>query len=291
MKKNLYHVIFNLLALSILIYIGVDIFYRTICFRITEISSIEMAEVRAPNITRYVSQPLNSFDVIVDRNLFGSSHEASSEEASGDAEARDMETEEIEALEPTSLKISLLGTVTGSVENARAVIQETIRKTQGLYRVGDSVQNAVVKKILWGKVVLRVGDKDEILSMEVPELKKGGRTSPSMKSANSGDTITVARSEIQDSLKNINKLLTQARIRPNLKDGKADGFTLSYIKANSFFTKLGLKRGDIIKNINGKQINTPEDAFSFYQVLESGAPLSMEISRGGKPKTINYRFK
>jgi len=286
MKKNLYHVVFNLVALSILIYIGVDIFYRTISFRLTEISSVEIAEVRTPSIAHYVPQPLNSFDVIVDRNLFGSSHEATS-----DVEPMDMETEEIEALEPTSLKISLLGTVTGSEENARAVIEETGRKTQGLYRVGDSVQNAVVKKILWGKVVLRVGDKDEILSMEVPESKKGGRTSSSVKPVHSGDTLTLSRSDIQDSLKNINKLLPQARIRPHLKDGKPDGFARSYIKANSFFTKLGLRRGDIVKSINGKQINTPEDAFSFYQALESGAPLSMEISRGGKPKTINYRFK
>ena len=286
MKKNLYHVIFNLLALSILIYIGVDIFYRTICFRLTEISSVEIAEVRAPNIAHYVPRPLNSFDVIVDRNLFGSS-----DEASKDVQAMDVEAEEIEALEPTSLKISLLGTVTGSEENARAVIEETGRKTQGLYRVGDAVQNAVVRKILWGKVVLRVGDKDEILEMEAPEPGKGGRTSSSVKTDRTGDTLTIARSEIQASLKNINKLLTQARIRPHLKDGKPDGFALSYIKANSFFTKLGLRRGDIIKSINGKQINTPEDAFSFYQALESGAPLSMEISRGGKPKTINYRFK
>jgi len=286
MKKNLYHVIFNLFALSILIYIGVDIFYRTICFRLTEISSFEMAEVRTPSIAHYVPQPLNSFDVIGDRNIFGSSDEASS-----DVEPRDMEAKEIEALEPTSLKISLLGTVTGSKENACAVIEETGRKTQGLYRVGDAVQNAVVKKILRGKVVLRVGDKDEILSMEAPESVKGGRPGHSVKSAHSGDTVTVARSDIQDSLKNINKLLTQARIRPHLKDGKPDGFVLSYIKANSFFTKLGLKRGDIVESINGKQINTPEDAFSFYQALESGAPLSMEISRGGKPKTINYRFK
>lgn len=286
MKKNLYHVIFNLFALSILIYIGVDIFYRTICFQLTELSSVEMAEVRAPNIAHYVPQPLNSFDVIVDRNIFGSSDEASS-----DVEPMDMEAKEIEALEPTSLKISLLGTVTGSEENACAVIEEAGRKTQGLYRVGDAVQNAVVKKILWGKVVLRVGDRDEILSMDEAETKKGGGARSSSQTAHKGDTITVARSDIQDSLKNINKLLTQARIRPHLKDGKPDGFVLSYIKANSFFTKLGLKRGDIIKRINGKQINTPEDAFSFYQALESGTPLSMEISRRGKPKTINYRFK
>jgi len=286
MKKNLYHTIFNLFALSILIYIGVDIFYRTICFQLTAISSVEIAEVRPPSIAHYVPQPLNNFDVIVDRNIFGSS-----EEASSDVEPRDMEAEEIEALEPTSLKISLLGTVTGSEENACAVIEETGRKTQGLYRVGDAVQNAVVKKILWGKVVLRVGDKDEILSMEAPESVKGGRPGHFVKAVHSGDTVTIARSDIRNSLKNINKLLTQARIRPHLKDGKPDGFALSYVKANSFFTKLGLRRGDIIKSINGKQINTPEDAFSFYQALEAGEPLSMEIGRGGKPKTINYRFK
>ena len=263
MKRNLYHTIFNLFALSILIYIGVDIFYRTICFQLTGISSVEMAEVRVSNIAHYVPQPLNSFNVIVDRNIFGSSGEASSDVVA----PRDMEAKEIEALEPTSLKISLLGTVTGSEENACAVIEETGRKTQGLYRVGDAVQNAVVKKILRGKVVLRVGDKDEILSMETPESMKGGRPGHSVKPVHSGDTVTVARSDIQASLKNINKLLTQARIRPHLKDGKSDGFVLSYIKSNSFFTKLGLKRGDIIKSINGKQINTPEDAFSFYQAL------------------------
>ena len=291
MKKNIYHIIFNLLALSILIYIGVDIFYRTICFRLTEISSVETAEVRTPDTALFVPQPLNSFSVIVNRNLFGSSREASGEGASDDVKPIDMETKEIEALEPTSLRVSLLGTVTGSDEHARAVIEETGRKTQGLYRVGDSVQNAVIRKILWGRVVLRVGDKDEVLSMKVPKPGKGGRPKSSVKPVQSGGTVTLARSDIRDSLKNINKLLTQARIRPHLKDGKPDGFALSYIKANSFFSKLGLRRGDIVKSINGKQINTPEDAFSFYQALESGEPLSMEINRGGKPETINYRFK
>lgn len=286
MKRNLYHVIFNLFALSILIYIGVDIFYRTICFQLSETRSFEMAKVRIPEIVHYTPPPLNSFDVIVDRNIFGST-----DETSHHGETRDMGLEEIEALEPTSLNISLLGTVTGSEENAWAVIEETRTKTQGLYRVGDTIKEAVIKRILRGKVVLRVGDKDEILLMDVTETKEGGGAHPSLQTAHGGNIITVDRSDIRESLKNINKLLTQARIRPHLKDGKPDGFRLSYVKTNSFFTKLGLKQGDIIKSINGKQINTPEDAFSFYQSLESGAPLSMEISRGDKPKTITYRFK
>jgi len=284
MKQALYQILLNLIALSVLSYMGVDIFYRTLSFHLTDIRASEMAEVAPPAKARPQRPPLKHFDVIVARNIFGAA-----EMPSDAVKSREMKKEDIEALAPTSLKIVLLGTVTGSVENARAVIEDSGKKMQGLYRVGDTIQNAVIQKIIRGKVVLRVGDKDEVLAMESQEPVRG--TGLTTRPSHTGDTITLARSDIHESLQNINKLLTQARIRPYLKDGKADGFVLSYIKPNSFFTQLGLKRGDIIKRINNKPINTPEDAFSFYKSVESGEPLSMEIIRGGQPATINYQFK
>lgn len=286
MKRDLHHLVFNLLALAVVIYIGVDIFYRVVSPQLIESGSFEAAEVRSQDRSRKTPEPLSSFQVIVDRNLFRSSLKARGPEASPDLVAK-----EIEALEPTSLKIALLGTVTGSRADARAVIKETGRNTQGLYRVGDTIQKAVIKKILRGRVVLGVGDKDEILAMEIPQPSKGDKKGHAVESSAGGDTVIIARSDIQDSLKNINKLLTQARIRPHMKDGKPDGFLLSYVKAGSFFTRLGLRRGDVIRSINGRQINTPEDAFAFYQSLESGDLLSLEINRGGRPKTLRYRFK
>jgi general secretion pathway protein C len=284
MKQTLYNMLFNLAALSALSYIGVDMFHRTLSFQLTDMRAFEMAEVAIPERIHRQRPPLKDFDVIVDRNIFGSA-----EAMAGDVKTPEIQKEEIEALEPTSLNIMLLGTVTGPEENARAVIEDSGRKMQGLYRVGDAIQNAVVQKIVRGKVVLRVGDKNEVLSMEAPESDTGGHASAGP--GPSGDTVTLARSDIHESLQNINQLLTQARIRPHLKDGKPDGFILSYIKAGSFFTQLGLQRGDIVKCINGKPINTPEDAFSFYKAVESGDPLSMEILRGGQPRTINYQFK
>ena len=122
MKRNLYHTIFNLFALSALIFIGVDIFYRTVCFRLTEISSSEMGAVTSTNIVHYEPPPLSSFDVIVNRNIF-----ATVDTAAQDVETRDIRKEEIEALEPTSLQISLLGTVSGSEENAWAVLVTVYR--------------------------------------------------------------------------------------------------------------------------------------------------------------------
>ena len=284
MKQNLYNILFNLAALSALSYIGVDIFYRTLSFQLTDMRASQMAEVTIPKKVHQERPLLKQFDVIVDRNIFGAA-----ETTAGDVKTREIQKEDIEALQPTTLNIALLGTVTGPEENARAVIEDSVRKTQGLYRVGDAVQNAVIRKIVRGKVVLRVGEKDEVLSMDAPEAGTGGHAPAGP--TDSGDSVTLARSEIHKSLQNINQLLTQARIRPYLKDGKPDGFILSYIKADSFFTQLGLQRGDIVKSINSKPIKTPEDAFSFYKAVESGDPLSMEILRGGQPRTINYQFK
>ncbi|MCF8143765.1 MAG: hypothetical protein K9N21_07590 [Deltaproteobacteria bacterium] len=284
MKQNLYNILFNLAAFSALSYLGVDIFYRTLSFQLTDVRTSQTAEVTIPKRVHHERPLLKHFDVIVNRNLFGAA-----ETTADDVKTREIQKEDIEALEPTTLNIALLGTVTGLEENARAVIEDSVKRTQGLYRVGDAVQGAVIRKIVRGKVVLHVGEKDEVLSMDAPEEGMGGHASAGP--ARGGDTVTLARSDIQNSLQNINQLLTQARIRPYLKNGKPDGFILSYVQADSFFTQLGLQRGDIVKNINGKSINTPEDAFSFYKAIESGDPLSMEILRGGQPRTINYQFK
>ena len=285
MKQNIYNILFNLAALSILTCLGVDIFYRTVSFQLTNKTAYETTGPTLCEKARIQRPPPREFEAIVDRNIFG----VAKAPAAGVNRAEDLQKEDIETLEPTSLNIVLLGTVTGPEMNARAVIEDSASKVQGLYRVGDAVQGGVIQKIVRGKVILRVGDKNEVLPMD----DSGSDTDRPATAAAAGpsDTVVLARSDIHESLQNINQLLTQARIRPYLKGGKPDGFILSYIKAGSFFTGLGLQQGDIVKSINGRSIKTPEDAFSFYKAVESGAPLSMEILRGGRPRTINYRFK
>jgi len=154
--------------------------------------------------------------------------------------------------------------------------------------------------ILRGKVVLRVGDKDEILTMEESSSRRAsleeeasssrrGRR-PSRASGRSA-SITVRRSDVQDALKNINTLLSQVRIRPHFKDGKADGLALSNIKGNSIFAKLGLRDGDVVRGVNNRPIRSPDDIVSFYNKLTSASRISLQINRRGQDSTINYRIR
>lgn len=286
---KLYSTIFNLVALFVAIYIGVDLFYRLVGAQLIYGDTEEIVIEQAPRIKNRKRPPLKDFRVVTDRNIFGSKEKA----------AAGIKPADIETLEPTTLKVALLGTVTGSQQNAIAVIEETDKRKQGLYRVGDSVQDAIVKMILRGKVVLRVGEKDEILTMEESSSRRASskeKASPSRRRRPSrapgrGASITLRRSDVQDALKNINTLLSQVRIRPHFKDGQADGLALSNIKGDSFFAKLGLRDGDVVQGVNDRPIRSPDDILSFYKKLRSGSRMSLQINRRGQERTINYRIR
>ncbi len=278
---KLFYTILNIVAVSLVVYIGVDTFYRVVSSELKEVNTKEIVMEQLPNAEESKRSPLSSFQVITGRNLFGSL----------DKTSEDVNEEEIEELELTSLKIALLGTVTGSEQNAFAVIEETDKRKQGLYKIGDSVQNATVKKILREKVVLRVGTKDEILTMEESAASRRDKRRRPSKSTERGTTITVSRKDIQNSLKDINNLMSQVRIRPHFKDGKSDGLSVSRIKGGSIFSKLGLRNGDIVQKINGEPINSPDEVLVLYEKLKSGSRVSLEVTRKGEPKTMNYRFR
>ncbi|MFC1867517.1 type II secretion system protein GspC [Thermodesulfobacteriota bacterium] len=279
-----YHTIFNLLALAAIIYIGIDAFYRVVRVQLGRVDTEKAAIQSIADNEGDVRSQLTDFKAIIGRNIFSTIEKAPEKAA----------PPKIEALEPTSLKIALLGTVSGNQQNAAAIIEETDKRKQGLYRVGDSVQNAVVKKIFRGKVILQVDEKDEILIMEEPRSAKEEKANkPRKTSVPTGvtRTITVRRSDLDKSLENINSLLSQASIRPHSTDGQADGLTITGIKAGSIFRKMGLRNGDIVHGVSGKEIKSPDDLISLYNDLTSESDISLQIKRRGRERTINYRFR
>lgn len=278
------YTVLNMVALALIIYLGVDIFYRVVSSEFVEGGGKPVVMEEVPNRGLEKRAPLSDYQPITDRNLFGSVDRAAEVE-------KEEEIESVEALEPTTLKLALYGTVTGDRESAYAVIEETDKRKQGLYRIGDSVKNATIKKILREKVVLRVGSNDEILSMEASAASRRKTGPEPAAPAVRGSTITVNRKELEDSLKDINKILSEVRIRPHFKDGQPDGLSVTRIKPGSIFTKLGLVNGDVVQKINDKAISSPDDVLALYENLKSGSSVSVQVSRRNRQRTFNYRFR
>ncbi len=285
MMTRFAEILFNLIALFVAVYIGVDIFYRFVDAELLTVTSPKTAAGTFSARAMEKQPPPARYAKISQRALMGGPTYEREEKK------EEIDEEEIAALKPTSLSIVLLGTVSGPERVAFAVMEEKGKKKQGLYQTGDEIQGALVKKVLRGKVILEVKGKDEILEMAQAKAGKGKAGRAGTASGGDGYTITVAQDDLQKSLGNINSLLTQVRIRPLIKNGKPDGLVLSHVKQGSIFEKLGLKNGDVVKKIDNKEIKTPDDAFAFYNRLKSGAELSLEIGRGSETKTLNYRFE
>ena len=276
-----YQTIFNLFALAIIIIIGVELFYMIIRVQLNNVKNQGITVQHLPDVERHKRPAFDYYKPIIKRNIFGSGEDVSKE----------IRTEEIENLQPTSLKLALLGTVSGNRQNTFAVIEEIDKKKQALYRVGDSVQGAIVKKILRGKVILRVKERDEILTIEEAAALRAGKKYLTSEPVEAGATIMVSRSAVQESMKNVHSLLSQVRIRPYFRDGKADGLSVTNIKAGSFFAKLGLKNGDIVQGIDGKIIKSPEEVLEMYKKFRLGSQVALQIMRNNEQKIINYKFR
>ena len=288
MPTKRYTMIFNFVALSIIIYIGVDIFYTVVRAKLRQHDTGVVVVEPVTASSAAGKPPLSHYELIISRNILGSETTPSD----------NTEPEDIETLEPTTLSVALLGTVSGSPSNTYAVIEETDKRKQGLFRVGDEIQGGSIKKILRGKVILSVDDRDEILTMDESE-KPTGEEAPvasrpvrSTRPSRTGQrTVTVRRSDVEASLSDINKLMTEVRVRPYYKDGQPDGLAISKIKPGSFFLKLGLRDGDVVQEVNGSSIQSPDDILDLYQKLKSGSEVGLQIDRRGRQETLNYRFR
>jgi len=83
----------------------------------------------------------------------------------------------------------------------------------------------------------------------------------------------------------------QARIVPYMQDGVVTGFKLFAIRPNTLYSKLGIKNGDVILEINGVKMTNPEDALKVYQEVKDAKTVTMEILRRGKSKTLKYQIE
>jgi len=276
-----YFTILNILFIAGIVFFMVKVFYKIATANIdTSDSSKTTARHLVPSVNT-AHHELSYYQTIIERNLF----KTNSETGSG-PDKLDLET-----LQPTDLNLNLLGTITGDQKEAYAVIEDTAVKKQDLYRIGDTIQNATVKMILREKVVLNVNGKDEILGIEKTSgSQKIGKPSTELARAGS-QNITVKRSQIDSAIKDVNTLMKQVRIRPNFKNGKPDGFRLTGIRPNSIFYKMGLKSGDVIMGVDGKDIESVDDALKFYQNLQSSPNVQLQIKRRGRLKTIDYRIE
>ena len=284
---KLYLTIINFLLITGTAYFGVSLFYQTAASKLIPEHSAITAGGKAPSTDKEARKPLSDYRYISERNLFRIKEKPAVEEIE--------EKVDIAELKKTELKLKLWGTVTGQTSETYAVIEDTILRKQTLYRVNDTIQNAVVKEIHREKIILDVDGTYEVLEME----KLVGASSPSSRRASSPrqnetptqTNITLKRDKIDTAVNDLNTLMKQIRIRPHFKDGQPDGLTISGIRSKSIFSEMGLRNGDVIIGVDGNNIESVDDALKLYENLQSATGVQVQVRRRGQLRTIDYKIE
>jgi general secretion pathway protein C len=187
----------------------------------------------------------------------------------------------------------LVGTVSGSGSFGFAVLEEKSSKIQSLHRIDEQLPGgAQLIAIERHEILIQVGPTTHRLAVEddVPASTTVSGAAGGVRELAANHWL-IERRKVEAALANLPQLLTQARLVPNFSGGKADGSRLVGIKANSFFSDIGLQDGDILKRINDVEITDPLTLGRAFMQLQHEANINLDLQRRSQPLTLSYEIR
>lgn len=194
-------------------------------------------------------------------------------------------------------------------EWSMAVVYSNTTRETGVYSIGEGnaaiAADVTLVEVRSRAIVVKRSDRYELCTAEGEEAATPTASAPvaakvdskpdSKSDGNevrkiSDDEYQVDKRYFDDTLENLSKVATQARIIPSFKRGKPNGFKLFSIKPGSIFSKIGMQNGDVIQKINGYEMNSPDKALEIYQKFRSGTSISIDFQRRGKTMSRTYNI-
>lgn len=211
----------------------------------------------------------------------------------------------------SKLKIQYNGGVAGGhPKNGIAIIENLKTKTINSYFVDDVVMRSptvTLHEIYPDRIIVKNSGALEYIKIFRKPIYRNRRTKRNRRIASlptkkgvghffSEDGLEVNDSDIKVSRlywenmlkRDLPRVLQDAKASPNMVDGQLKGFKLDKIRANSIYLKVGLKNGDVIKEINGIELNDTGKALGLLQRLKSAdAAIAIKYSRGGVDQDLS----
>ncbi len=209
----------------------------------------------------------------------------------GEASADGLPTVPIETpdedLEETTLALTLKGTMAGNDNRLTVAIIADNRNEEKIYTIGDAVvAGATLHAVYTDRVVLNRNGNLEALKLpkDLPTSSAPTRRQTSVNRAVSSDASSQS---IQNVItQNATKLADVIRPTPYFVGGQQQGYRVYPGRDRKQFAALGLRPGDLIKDIDGAALTDPQQAMQIFQNLGSADQVSVTVERNGQPQVL-----
>ena len=248
------------------------------------------------SIQRKDSSPADNPDIIIERNIFGSSGWSSN------GQNPKQETKE-DSISVIKAQLRLLATVAGDEDVACAVIENVKTKVQDLYRTGDVIEGTQIESIDRNKIVLLSNGRREILNLYV-----AGSTTDRIETV--AEPVVVQKEDASDVVniispteREINKraflarvggmeaILKKVKVAPYIEGGEEKGVRITGLEDLSMARYVGFENGDIIQNINGSTVTNRRKAFQILRKARSQSSIKIQLLRNQQEKKLSFGIK
>ena len=191
-----------------------------------------------------------------------------------------------ENLEETKLtNLSLKGTISSPVpELSAAIIADGGNKEQ-VYLIGDPISSrASLHAVYVDQVVLN--EDGRLTALKLPEEFSAVSRTVTRRTQTRRATSNNTQSIQSVVSKNVARLADVIRPTPYFVNGEQQGYRVYPGRNRQHFASLGLRPGDLIKDIDGQALTDPTQAMQIFQSLGTANEVSVTVERDGEAQVL-----
>jgi len=133
------------------------------------------------------------------------------------------------------------------------------------------------------------GKVTPVMSTLAPK-KQNGESKSLGEVTNMGDHRVIDRALLDHYANNMDDIYKNIGISELKEGSNLKGFRITFVRKDSPFEKLGVRRDDVIKSINGQEINSYSAAFEAYKNIKNIDNLTLVVQRGKEEMELEYEI-
>ena len=183
------------------------------------------------------------------------------------------------------VNLTLNGTVASEIPNYSVAIISDGGNDQEVYVIGDSVgNNTTLHAVYADRVVLN--EKGVLTNLKLPREFKNAPVANVRRATTTRQKPDNSQSIQAVVTQNLTKLTDVIRPTPYRVEGKQVGFRVYPGRDRRKFAALGLRPGDIIKDIDGRELTDASQAMQVFQSLGTSEQVTVTIEREGVSESL-----
>jgi type II secretory pathway component PulC len=185
-------------------------------------------------------------------------------------------------------------------DNNRAILKDKKTSTSKNYKLGDTIDDAQIIRILNKKIVLvRSNGQQETLYLTTRDAQIEQILSPtdnwqSVAVKKDATTYFVDPHNFAMRVRNLAQCIDMLNLTTVYRQGVSAGMRIGKVAENSLAPALGLQPGDVIETIQGISANDTKSRYEIYTRvigLDIGQTVTLTMQRNNVPMTMTYILK